>query len=54
MSAVKSKIVPSKSAMDFNGDDSEPLHGASGGSMSASATHDEHLHFGGDSSHEKK
>ena len=54
VNAVKSKIVPSKSAMDFNGDDNEPLHGASGGSMSASATHDEHLHFGGDNSHEKK
>ncbi|CAF0965794.1 unnamed protein product [Adineta ricciae] len=54
VNAVKSKIVPSKSAMDFNGDDSEPLHGASGGSMSASATHDEHLHFGGDNSQEKK
>ncbi|CAF0822531.1 unnamed protein product [Adineta steineri] len=54
VTAVKSKIAPSKSAMNFNGDDNEPLHGASGGSMSASATHDEHLHFSGDNLHEKK
>ncbi|UJR14975.1 hypothetical protein I4U23_001954 [Adineta vaga] len=54
VNAVKSKITPSKSAMNFNDDDNEPLHGASGGSMSASATHDEHLHFGGDNLQEKK
>jgi len=40
--------------MDFNTDDNEPLHGASGGPMSTSATHDDHLHFGGDSSDGKK
>jgi len=53
VSAVKSKITPSKSAMNFDGDD-EPIHGASGGSMSSSATHDDRLHFGGDSSDGKK
>jgi hypothetical protein len=40
--------------MNFNGDDDEALHGASGGSMSTSATHDERLHFGGESSDGKK
>lgn len=54
MTAVKSKMAPSKSAMNFNDDDSEPLHGATGGGMSSSATHDEHLHFGGEKSNEKK
>lgn len=35
--------------MNFNGtDDNDPLNGATGGSMSQSSTHDEHLHFGGD------
>jgi hypothetical protein len=47
-------MAPSRSAMDFNGDDNEPLHGASGGSMSTSPTHDEHLHFGRDNFDEKK
>jgi len=42
-------MAPSRSATNFNGnDDEEPLHGASGGSMSTSATHDDHLHFGTD------
>jgi hypothetical protein len=54
VNAVKSKMTPSKSAMNFNGDDDEALHGASGGSMSTSATHDERLHFGGESSDGKK
>jgi hypothetical protein len=54
VNAVKSKMAPSRSAMDFNGDDNEPLHGASGGSMSTSSTHDEHLHFGRDNLDEKK
>jgi hypothetical protein len=40
--------------MTFDENDSEPLHGASGGSMSSSATHDEHLHFGAEKSNEKK
>jgi hypothetical protein len=53
VNAVKSKITPSKSAMSFE-DDTEHLHGASGGSMSTSATHDDHLHFGGDLSDGKK
>lgn len=50
VSAVKSKITPSKSAMNFN-DSSEhdELNGASGSSMSQSATHDDHLNFGGES-----
>jgi len=49
VNAVKTKMAPSKSATNFNGnDDEEPLHSASGGSMSTSATHDDHLHFGTD------
>jgi hypothetical protein len=54
VNAVKSKMTPSKSAMNFNGDDNEPLHGASGGSMSTSTTHDDHLHFGGENTDGKK
>jgi hypothetical protein len=54
VNAVKSKITPSKSTGDFINDDNEPLHGASGGSMSTSATHDEHIHFSGESSNTKK
>jgi len=49
VNAVKSKMGPSKSTMNFDDhDDNEPLHGATGGSMSTSTTHDEHLHFGTD------
>lgn len=51
MNAVKSKITPSRSAMSF--DDNEPLHGATGGSMSTSATHNDHLDFGGSSDAKK-
>ena len=41
--------------MSFNGtDDNEVLHGATGGGMSQSSTHDEHLHFGGDAADGKK
>ncbi len=55
VNAVKSKITPSKSAMNFSADDDEQqLHGASGGTMSSSATHDEHLHFSGEKSDGKK
>jgi hypothetical protein len=54
VNAVKSKITPSKSAMNFSGDDDEQLHGAGGGAMSSSATHDEHLHFSGEKSDGKK
>ena len=32
--------------MDFNNDDNEPLHTASGNSMNTSATHDDGLNFG--------
>ncbi|CAF1194127.1 unnamed protein product [Rotaria sp. Silwood1] len=54
VNAVKSKITPSKSAMSFD-DDNEHLHqGASGSSMNSSATHGDHLDFGGSSSDGKK
>jgi hypothetical protein len=53
VSAVKSKITPSKST-NFDGNDNEADHGAAGGSMSTSATHDEHLHFASDKTNEKK
>ncbi|CAF4461477.1 unnamed protein product [Rotaria sp. Silwood2] len=53
VNAVKSKITPSRSAMSFD-DDHEPLHGASGGPMSSSTTHGDHLDFGGSSSDGKK
>ena len=53
VSAVKSKITPSKSAMNFQDEhDQDGFH--AGGSMSTSATHDEHLSFGGDAANEKK
>jgi hypothetical protein len=39
--------------MNFNGnEDEEHLHGATGGSMSSSATHDDNLHFGTDEKHD--
>ncbi|CAM4878484.1 unnamed protein product [Rotaria socialis] len=52
VSAVKSKIAPSRSTMSF--DDNEPIHGASAGSMSTSATHGDHFDFGGNGSDGKK
>ncbi|CAF4558750.1 unnamed protein product [Rotaria magnacalcarata] len=52
VSAVKSKIGPSRSTMSF--DDNEPIHGASAGSMSTSATHGDHFDFGGNGSDGKK
>ncbi|CAF1000395.1 unnamed protein product [Adineta ricciae] len=49
VTAVKSKITPSKSAMNFNGnDDNEFSRGATGGTLPSSVTHDERLSFGGD------
>jgi len=52
VNAVKSKITPSKSSTGFTDEGEE--HGATGGSMNKSATHDDKLHFGGDSSDGKK
>ncbi|CAF0735259.1 unnamed protein product [Adineta steineri] len=49
VNAVKSKIAPSKSAMNFNGNnDDEFSRGAVGGSIPTSVTHNEHLDFGSD------
>ncbi|UJR31701.1 hypothetical protein I4U23_019181 [Adineta vaga] len=49
VNAVKSKMTPSKSAMHFNGNDgNEFSHGATGGPLTSSVTHDERLNFGGD------
>ena len=46
---MKSKMTPSKSAMDFNGtEDNEFSRGAAGSSLTSSVTHDERLNFGGD------
>ena len=55
VTAVKSKMTPSQSAMNFNGNNKdEPTNGATGGSVSKSSTHDEHLHFGGNGPDGKK
>ncbi|CAF2333554.1 unnamed protein product [Rotaria sp. Silwood2] len=54
VTAVKSKMTSSKSAMHFNGNDTNDMsHGATGGPMSTSASHDEYLNFS-DGSSEKK
>jgi len=51
VNAVKTKITPSKSAMNFGANEDDELQSGSGGgvggSMSTSATHDDHLNFGG-------
>jgi len=51
VTAVKTKMTPSKSAMNFNENDD---HGATASSMTTSVTHDEHLNFGGNSDEKKK
>ncbi|CAF2983001.1 unnamed protein product [Rotaria socialis] len=54
VTAVKSKMTSSKSAMHFNGNDKNDMNqGATSGTMPTSVTHDEYLNFG-DSSQEKK
>ena len=51
VTAVKSKMSSSRSAMSFN-DDNE-LHGTGGSGTSTRATHNDHLEFGGDHLDEK-
>ncbi|CAF0802641.1 unnamed protein product [Rotaria sordida] len=54
VTAVKSKMTPSKSAMHFNGNNPDDTsHGAAGVSMSTSVSHDDYLNFS-DNSNEKK
>lgn len=53
VNAVKSKITPSKSAMNFQGEqDHDGFH--AGGSMSTSATHEDRLNFDGDATGNEK
>jgi hypothetical protein len=54
VNAVKSKMASSKSTTAFDGDDTEANSGATGGSVSASATHDERLHHASDNTDGKK
>lgn len=44
VNAVKTKMTPSKSAMNFNGNNDLDI---TNNSMPTSVTHDEHLNFGG-------
>jgi hypothetical protein len=53
VNAVKSKMSTSKTTNDLNGEDDEILHSGSGGSMSTSATVDDHLRTGGSSDGKK-
>ncbi|CAF4938319.1 unnamed protein product [Rotaria sp. Silwood1] len=54
VSAVKSKMTSSKSAMHFNGNDTNDMsHGATGGSIPTSVSHDDYLNFS-DNTNEKK
>lgn len=52
VNAVKSKMTTSKTT-NFNGEDSEPIHGTNAGSMNTSTTFDDHLHSGGSSDGKK-
>jgi len=54
VNAVKSKMSTSKTTNNFNDEDGEILHSGSGGSMSTSATVDDHLLRTGGSSDGKK
>jgi hypothetical protein len=48
-------MTPSKSAMNFNGNDDHDFdRTATGGAIPTSVTHDEHLNFGGDPDLTKK
>jgi len=53
VNAVKSKMSTSKTTNNLNDEDSEILHSGSGGSMSTSATVDDHLRSGGSSDGKK-